>query len=227
MDPVVVNRYLADQLSASERDDFERRMVESPDVLREVEAVARLKVGLFTLRKAGDLDAIVASQRRAPQATWFALAATVAAVAIGIFVWRGETPAASQVLAASLAALVDDRGTALPLVGRHAVLSTRADGDYDAIIESPQTAGALELRVLPDTTAGGADARYRVQLARVDDDGGLVPVAEIGDLPAQEDGFVTLFASSGKLIPGRYRLAIANQAGDAAAGEDVFTVRIR
>jgi anti-sigma-K factor RskA len=227
MDPMVLNRYLADQLSASEREEFERRMVESPDVLQEVEAVARLKVGLFTLRKSGDLDTIIAAQRRAPQTNWFALAATVAAVAIGIVVWRGESTTASPILTASLSALVDDRGAALPLVGRHAVLSTRADGDYDAIIESPQKAGALELRVLPDTTAGGADARYRVQLTRVLDDGTLVPVAEVGDLPAQEDGFVTLFASSQMLTAGKYRLAIANEAGGAAAGEDVFALRVR
>jgi hypothetical protein len=227
MDPVVVNRYLADQLSTHEREDFERRMVESPDVLQQVEEVARLKVGLFTLRKSGDLDAIIAAQRRAPQANWFALAATVAAVAIGIVVWRGESPTAGPILATSLAALVDDRGAALQLVGRHAVLSTRADGDYDAIIESPRSTGALELRVLPDTTAGGADARYRVELTRILDDGTLVPVAEVSDLTAQEDGFVTLFASSEKLPAGKYRLAIANQAGGAATGEDVFTVRVR
>ena len=116
MDPVVLNRYLADQLSDSERAEFERSMVESPDVLQQVEAVARLKVGLFTLRKAGDLDTIIAAQRRAPQANWFALAATVAAVAIGIVMWRGNSTTASPVLTASLAALVDDRGTALPLL---------------------------------------------------------------------------------------------------------------
>jgi hypothetical protein len=224
MDPLVLNRYLADQLSDSEREEFERRMVESPDVLHEVEAVARLKVGLFALRSSGDLDAIIAAQRRGPQANWFALAASVAAVAIGIILWRGESPSVSPVLTASLTSLVDDRGVSLPLVGRHAVLSTRADGDYDAIIESPRTAGALELRVLPDTTAGGAEARYRVQLTRVVDDDTLDPVAQVGGLPAQEDGFVTLYASSEKLTPGRYLLSIANEAGGA---EDVFAVRVR
>jgi hypothetical protein len=226
MDPLVLNRYLADQLSEPERAEFERTLVERPEVLQQLEEVARLKVGLFTLRNDGDLETIIASRRRAPQANWYALAATVAAVAIGIYVWRGETPTASPILTASLAALVDDRGTALPVVGRHAVLSTRADGDYDAIIESPRTAGALELRVLPDTAAGGEAARYRVALTRVLDDGTVVPVAEVRDLAAQEDGFVTLYASSEKLTAGRYRLAIANEAG-AATGEDVFTVRIR
>jgi hypothetical protein len=224
MDPLVLNRYLADQLSDAERADFERRMVESPDVLQEVEAVARLKVGLSTLRDSGDLDAIVAAQRRGPQTNWFALAASVAAVAIGIVLWRGDSTAPSPVMTASLAALVDGRGAALPLVGRHAVLSTRADGDYDAIVEAPRAAGALELRVLPDTTAGSADARYRVALTRVLDDGTFAPVAEVGNLPAQEDGFVTLYASSAQLTPGKYRLSIANEAG---AGEDVFAVRIR
>jgi hypothetical protein len=226
MDPLVLNRYLADQLSDVEREEFERRMVESPDVLQEVEAVARLKVGLFTLRRSGDLDAVIAAQRRRPQANWYALAATIAAVAIGIVIWRGESPSVSPVLASTLAGLVDDGGLALPLVGRHAVLSTRADGDYDAIIEAPRTAGALELRVLPDTTAGGADARYRVRLTRVLEDGSPEPVAEVGALPAQEDGFVTLYASSEQLTPGRYRLSIANEAA-GAAGEDVFTVRVR
>jgi hypothetical protein len=225
MDPVVVNRYLADQLSDLERTEFERRMVESPAVLAELEAVARLKVGLFALRGSGDLDGIIAAQRRWTQTNWLALAASVAAVAIGVVLWRGEPQATSPVLTAALSALVDDAGGALPLVGRHAVLSTRAEG-YDAVIESPRTAGALELRVLPDTSAGDEAARYRVEIARILDDGAFEAVASVGDLRAQEDGFVTLYASSARLVPGRYRLSIANESAGTAA-EDVFAVRVR
>lgn len=229
MDPVVLNRYLADQLSDTERAAFERRLIESPAVVEELEAAARLKVGLARLRESGDLQRVLASAVRWPQPHVFALAASLAALAIGIAVWRGDYSSSAPMLAASLASLVDESGRQPHIVGRHAVLRTRVDG-YDAIIERPQSPGALELRVLPDLSASrsGEEGRYRVDLARVRDDASVEPVATVAGLRSQEDGFVTLFASSSRLTPGKYRLTIAGEGSERAPGEeDSFLIRVR
>ena len=48
-DPTMASRYLADQLSDSEREAFEASLLRNPDVARELEATARMKVGLGRL----------------------------------------------------------------------------------------------------------------------------------------------------------------------------------
>lgn len=229
MDPVVLNRYLADQLSEPERVEFEKRLIESPAVVEELEAAARLKVGLFSLRRSDDLQRVLSSA-----VPWFrphvvALAASLAVLAIGIVVWRGDSPSASSVLAASLTSLVDESGAQPSIVGRHAVLRTRVDG-YDAIIERSPSPGVLEVRVLPDVSAtrSGEEVRYRVELARVRDDATLEAVATVTGLKSDQDGFVTVFASASHLTPGRYRLTIASDGGGPAPREeDSFLIRVR
>jgi hypothetical protein len=227
MDPVVVNRYLADRLTDAERLDFESRLVASPAVVEALESAARMKAGLMRLRDAGQLERIVFSP-----SSWtprvLAIAASVTALAIGIAVWRGDgARLAAPALAPSVAMLLDDSGRQLDIVGRHAVLRTRAEG-YDAIIDRPRAPGALEIRVLPDASASSdaLGARYRVELARIDD-GPAAPIV-VGGLKAQEDGFVTLFASSSQLAAGKYRLTIAREGDGASPAEtDSFSIRVR
>ncbi|HKZ73353.1 MAG TPA: hypothetical protein VJ011_04770 [Steroidobacteraceae bacterium] len=229
MDQVVINRYLSDQLSDAERAEFEDRMLASPAVIEELEAAARLKAGLVRLRESGQLERIVFSPARWPQPHVLALAASLAAIAIGIAVWRSDDAGLSTpMLAASVVALTDESGRQLDIVGRHAVLRTRAEG-YDAVIERPHAAGALEIRVLPDMSAApaGEEGRYRVDLARLGEDV-ATPVATVAGLRPQADGFVTLFASSSELPPGRYRLSITRESeAGSPADTDSFSIRVR
>ena len=230
MDPVLLNRYLADQLPDAERIDFEQRLTESPAVNEELEGVARLKVGLFSLRKSGDLERALSARSPRSRTPLLALAASVAAVAVGIAVWRGGNPVAPPVLGPSLASLADAGGGPPGIVARHAVLRTRVDG-YDAIFERPQAdEGALEIRVLPDVSAAASNEplSFHLELARVRDDATLEAVAEVSGLRAGPDGFVTVFASSARLTPGRYRLTIRPDGSTKESREEEsFLIRVR
>ena len=159
-DPTVVNRYLADQLTDAERSAFEARLALDPDVLRELEATARLKAGLQKLRDTGQLDALVAEQRsRTP--LFFSAAAAVAVLVLGISLLRWNADGGAPMLAASISKLVDQSGSPLPIASTYAVFRKRADA-YDAEIELPASRQAIELRVLAVDSG-----RPKRQLSRV------------------------------------------------------------
>ena len=75
----IAARYLADQLSDADREAFETYYVEHPDVLRDLEAAARMKVGLAQLREAGELDALMIARTWRPNRRFLAAAAVAAA----------------------------------------------------------------------------------------------------------------------------------------------------
>mgnify|MGYP003577986533 CR=1 FL=1 len=55
-DPGLASRYLAGQLSPAELQAYEQHLLENPDAVRELEATARMKVGLASLRDSGKLE---------------------------------------------------------------------------------------------------------------------------------------------------------------------------
>ena len=55
-DPTIASRYLAGQLTDAERAAYEAELEKDSKALRELEATARLKVGLERLRETGQLD---------------------------------------------------------------------------------------------------------------------------------------------------------------------------
>src|SRR5688572_32105538 len=95
-DPALASRYLAGQLSPTELQAYEQHLLESPDAVQELEATARMKVGLANLRDAGQLERLL---REAPaprlRRTGIALAAAAALAVIAVGLWRGidTTPA--------------------------------------------------------------------------------------------------------------------------------------
>src|SRR5688572_30590247 len=100
----VVARYLADQLSESERAEFEACFLEHPEIVKEMETVARMKVGLMQLQASGELDRLTREKARIPRWQMFAAAAAIAAIAFGLstFLTRNSAP---LIVAASLEAL--------------------------------------------------------------------------------------------------------------------------
>ena len=58
-DQHIVARYLADQLPAAQREEFESYYLQHPEMVEELEAAARFKVGLMLLRDAGQLDEVL------------------------------------------------------------------------------------------------------------------------------------------------------------------------
>jgi hypothetical protein len=207
-DPTIASRYLADQLSDSERQSFEVRLIEDPAVLRELEATARMKMGLRELRREGHLDNLVENRNKG--SLWaFGIAAAVAVLAIGLGVWRPDAPK-SAMIAASVTALVDDSGHPLRVAGSYAVLRKRADA-YDATIALPAERRAIELRILPGAVAPGNS--YQITLAQID---GRIPARVIGAvemLQPAANGEITVYVDSSVLMPGEYELNVMDATG--------------
>ena len=220
----VVARYLADRLTDEEREAFEAYYLEHPDVVQELEAAARFKVGLMKLRDSGELAQLLQQGKR-PQWHYIAAAAAVAALAVGVFLVVDRTPAARPILAASIDALHGTNGNAPALTQEFAILRTRGSA-VDAEILLPTPGNALELRVLPEFTA--RPERYHVHLFRVSADDSMQSVAELGGLVPEPDNFVSIFVDGTRLQPGQYRLAITGDPDtDARDKESAFILQMK
>lgn len=223
-DATLANRYLADQLSDVDREAFEAQLMRDPEIVRELEATARLKVGLHRLRATGELSQLVRPNRRFTQPVMLAMAASLAVAVVGLAVFRWSVVAEQSILAASVAALTDSSGNALSVGATHALLRTRAD-TYDAVIELPSSPQAIELRVFPETAA--RPDGYRMTLSRIGDDDAARPLATLSDLKSAADGFVTAFVDSSVLEAGRYEVTIVAETGDAAsAAASTFILKV-
>ena len=227
-DPTRASRYLAGQLSEAECVAYEAHFATDPDALAELEATARLKIGLQRLRRSGELSELIASAgSHSPNRTWMlAMAAGVAAAVIGISIWFPRTGnVTSPVLASAASVFKDHSGHGLSVMATAPLFRTRAE-KYDAVIELPATRGAIRLRVLPSNPA--ETARYQASLARLQDDNTAARGVTIADLrPSSDDGFVDVFADSSLLTPGRYQLILTHETGGTAGGEsDTFVIKV-
>jgi hypothetical protein len=224
-DPTIANRYLAGQLSEAECVAFEAELAQKPEIVRELEATARLKVGLAKLRETGDLAAELRPKPSYRYPLLLALAASIAVAMIGVSIFRGGVESVGPpMLASALSSFADQRVRAAPVSQTFAVFRKRVDA-YDATIVLPSTPQAIELRILPETPA--ESGRYRVSLSRLREDSSLEPAASVLDLRPEADGFVAVFADASRLAPGRYRLVVA---GEGAVNElvaaDAFRIRV-
>ena len=226
-DPTRASRYLADQLSDAECAEYEAQFTEDPETVAELEATARLKIGLQRLRLSGELSELIAGTGVPhPGRTWMlAMAASVAAVVIGVSLWFPHSNTSSPVLASAASAFRDRSGHSLSVLATAPLFRTRAER-YDAVIELPASRGAIKLRVLPSAPA--ESGRYQASLARIRDDDSSERIVAISDLkPSTEDGFVDLFADSSLLAPGRYRLILTRETAGTATGEsDTFVIKV-
>jgi hypothetical protein len=231
-DPTRASRYLADQLSDAECAEYEARIVEDPDAVAELEATARLKIGLRRLRSSGELSELVAGGgTTSPNRTWvLAMAASVAAIVIGVSLWyprsSSHVTSSQPLLAAAASTLTDRSGHSLSVVTTTPLFRTRAER-YDAVIDLPGVRGSIRLRVLPSTLADSA--RYQATLARIKDDESSDTAISVGNLqPSAEDGFVDVYADSSLLSPGRYRLTLTRETDGGSANDesDTFIIKV-
>src|SRR6202000_656920 len=115
----------------------------------------------------------------------------------------------APVLASAANAFKDRSGHSLAVVPPAPMCRTRAES-YDAVIELPQTRGAIRLRVLPSTPVDAG--HYQATLSRIQEDDSSQRVVSVGGLQAAaDDGFVDLYADSSLLAPGRYRLILTSE----------------
>jgi hypothetical protein len=220
----IVARYLADQLSDQEREAFEAYYLEHPDVVQEMEAAARFKVGLAQLKDSGELSKILKPRPWFRQERYQALAAGVAIIAIGAFLFINRSPSSQPTLVASATALVDRLGDPLPTLGTYTILRTRSIS-YDTEIELPRAPQTIALRVLPEVES--QPARYRITLSSIADDDSLREIAAIGSLSPDADGFVPAYLNSANLSRGRYQLTLSGDVGTSAANEpSPFLIRV-
>lgn len=220
----VVARYLADQLPDAQREAFEAYYLEHPEVVQEMEAAARFKVGLLQLKESGELGALISPMPWFRQQRYLAIAASIAIIAIGLLLWINRSPSAQPLVVASSIALTNRLGQPLPIASTHAVLRTRSIS-YDAEIELPETPQTIALRVLPEVEA--QPARYRITISSIADDDTVREVAALGGLVPAEDGFVPVYLNSSKLVSGRYQLVLSGDPGTNAADEaSAFLIKI-
>jgi len=211
-DASLAGRYLGGTLSDTERETYEQHFIENPEAVQELEAAARMKVGLANLRDSGQLVML----EKTRSTSWrrpagMALAASIALAVVGVALWRGMSIDSDGLMSAS-AELIDRAGQRLVVGESYALLRTRGT-DYDAIVELPAQPAAIELRVRPESQA----PTYRATLSRIQPDGSILQVAAVNELRMESDRFVRLYVDSTRLEPGPYLLVLS--ASDGAPRE--------
>ena len=217
------NRYLTGRLSDAECADFENRLTHEPGLVRELEAIARFKVGLQVLHERGELEAAT----RGPHWSyrWLAMAAAIAVLAVGVITFRSfVTPSVPSMLAAVPAALTDRQGNVLPSAGTFTLLRKRVT-TADAVIELPPAGRAIELRVLPES-ASQTDG-YRVSLWQQSPPADPHRLGSISHVSPATDGFLVVFMDTTPLTPGEYLLVVSPTAAqDGPDRGDVFRISL-
>ena len=226
-EPTRAGRYLAGQLSDAESEAYEARFATDPEALAELEAKARLKIGLQRLRRNGELSELLAASGPGPNRTWvLAMAAGIAAAVIGLSIWFPRTGSLTAPMLGSTASVFKDHnGHGLSVSTTTPLFRTRAE-KYDAVIDLPATRGAIRLRVLPSNPAD--TARYQASLARIKDDNTPERGVTLSDLrPSTDDGFVDVYADSSLLTSGRYQLTLTRETGGAGSSDsDTFVIKV-
>ena len=213
-DPTLANRFLAHQLSESERALIEAELRSNPDLIEELEAAARFKIGLQRLRDAGELDGLLAprgsSWLRSLRGSAFAVAA-VALVVVGAVLVRLST--VPMALAASAAELAPGKTADLPVSRTYLVIRRRALAERVSI-DLPATRQAIKLRIQPRPEVR---APYRVAITPVPGRGAATVAGVAVIETADRDGLVSVFADSARLRSGSYLLVISAASSPGAA----------
>jgi hypothetical protein len=218
----LASRYLAGQLSPAELEDYERYLLEHPEAVAELEATARMKIGLANLRDTGQLDRLLRPSAGRPG--WMpglALAASLAVVFIAIVLWRGMSTSHESILVATATKLIDPSGAPLSAGATYSLLRTRSSA-YDAVIELPPEPRAIALRVRPETAA----PEYNAALSKIRPDGSVVPTGTATKLKPADDGFVQLYVDSSRLEASPYLLVVTPTGDDSAAATSAFRLKV-
>jgi hypothetical protein len=208
----LVARYLADRLSDAERTSFEAYYVDRPEVLAELNRTAKLKSGLMDLQQSGELATLIERRRWQHSRLWGLAASFV--VVMGAALWLTLQSSPRPLAAASLNGLGHRFQTMLPLEASYHLERTRASS-YDASIQLPSNAGAIELRVKPEVVY----PHYRMTLQPVGSEGTLGKRVTLAGLSPGSDGLISLYLNGSELSPAVYELKIASDVAPSSGGE--------
>ena len=202
----IIERFLAGQLSEEDARAFEAYIEVHPDISRNIEIVARMKSGLATLRKRGELDRLLGAKSpswyRRPAPLVAAAASVVVALVLVARPWGVDSGGA--LLAATLQELAG-RNNDVPALAARIVLA-RSRGLKPPIIAAEADGGAIEVTLqlsAPDTTAA-----YSAALSRLVGNS-LEHVAESSDLRANTGGDLVFFVRTESLREGDYIFRIS------------------
>lgn len=218
----LVARYVAGQLDEAESAAFEAHYAQDADTVHDIERMLRFKEGLAVLQDRGELDALVRGRNY-----WrpgLGIAAGIAALAIGAWVWMGQAHTVSPIVS-TIAALNEGHAQPLRVASTHMLVRTRS---MSSVIRVPLPAepSAIELRIFPSSRPANGD--FRVLLGQLDAANAVAPVAETRAVASTADGFVTAWLDSAKLSRGRYAIDLVPAAGAAPEEPlDRFIIDVR
>jgi hypothetical protein len=218
----LVARYLADQLSESERVQFEEYYLRHPEMLEEINRTAQFKAGLMDLRDDGSLDALIAEPSAPTRTPYFAIAASLIALVVGATIFTYSST--SQLAATSVNELTGRFSSELQVQQSISILRTRSVFS-DATVALPAQPAAIALHVMPDEAS--ASGRYRFSVSKVMADGTTLPISKLNALPADNEGFVTVYLNSGLLTPGDYFVwVLDNESAELENTDNAFTMEV-
>jgi hypothetical protein len=187
----IVRQYLAGSLSDKEARMVETRMVDDPEFRNEVELTKALRYGLRELERRGELAPLLSPRRAIWSQPRVALAASVAAVALG---------AASFLFFSQ-----QDRAPAgVPTETLQFVQTRSSGGEPDVIWVRPATPPRLELRF--DVGLEPAPA-YEVRILRMSD--GMASVVLESSAQTTQPGEAIVLVDGALLEPGDYQLRLS------------------
>jgi len=222
----IVARYLADQLPEEERAAFEAACLRHPDLVQEMEAAARLKLGLRRLHAKGEFAVDLPRQHWYSRRSAYVAAAAVVLLSVGTVRTAMRLPELQPVLAVNPSALQTLLGSPRTVVDTYPLLRTRRGTRYDLEIAQPLRGQMVEWRVLPEYVA--SPARYRMTLALLSDTAATQKIAELNNLEPAADGYVPVFVNGARLGRGRYELVLSSgTANGAGAARSRFLIRVR
>jgi hypothetical protein len=217
----VIERYLAGQLTDPEAEAFEAYIEAHPEVIKDIDLVSRMKCGLAALHDRRELAAVVQARPRAWKPA--VIAASVAALALALFLWVVPHGGGSRALLASAAGdLTDNRRVALPVLAHLDVVRTRGDTDNVLAVPSldPNVDSTVEFSI--DMRAPKPGEHHSVELLRING-GALDSLGKLSNVASQPDGSLRIYVRGSALATGNYLLR-----AQAEGGEPVeFIVRAR
>lgn len=219
----IIARYLADQLGDEDRAAFEEYYLEHPDIVQELEAAARFKVGIMQLQERGELAELLGPTPWYRRSRYAAAAALILIGSIAAGMLLHDRREKRVVMAAHVGTLYEG-GVPLPVLATDPILRRRSTF-VDGTIRLPDTNMALELKVLPNTPTPGAE--YAASLTTTAADGATESIGKIGRVTADASGYVTLYVNSSALRGGEYILKLDGKETDAPADANSFRIAVR
>jgi hypothetical protein len=221
-DEHIVARYLAGQLTDGDAAEFEAHYAQDPAVVRDIERTLRLKEGLAILSERGELDSLLRARRPMWQPA-LALAAGLAVLVVGVLLWVGGTTV--RPIGSTLTALAKHEGSPLRVASTYVLARTRG-ASADVPVTLPKDPAAIELRMIP--SARPKSGGFHIVLSQLDAANATAPLGDTNAVASSDDGFVTAYLDSTKLVRGRYVIELQPEHPDAPGSPaDRFILDLR